>query len=233
MAITLDLSADHEIYDNHELIRYQSARRKLGDTFAVSGEEMFFKAKRRPLNNRELAASFGAYVAGDLVWLLWQKENLGDFAPAPWDRVLDGNDVEYTVLSSSLSKFRNTWRLTCRDLKIAHNLRDFVTFESAAVSDDAVASTLREWEPAKTLTDLACRVQPESQEIVEDAGVIGGERRYTIYLSRQLDLPNLREWRATWNDPANGLRPTILEFDRYTFTDQVGELPRLDARVSI
>ena len=219
MPITLDTSADWICWDNTETARFESIRgaSAMIETLAV--------AKRRNLTRRELAASAGVYTGTDVVWLIPAATVAQDFAAKPGDLVVDADEVPWTVLEFGLNKAKQTWRLTTRSLAIANQLADTITIEKAVTTyDDAGAPQRLTYQPL--YADLACRVQPQAAEIVEERGIRGQQTKYTIFLSRQVPQLDVRACRVLFGDK-------YLDLVTHQMAEQIAELPRLEAILKV
>lgn len=219
--MALDVSRDFEVWDNRETVRLASFRRP---DMAAADEDQIPDCKRRALTRKELLASNGAYTGADLVWLIPQARMLAGFVIKPHDVVTDDEDTPWTVLEVAHNKWRQTWRLICRNLAIAFDLRDEITIEKATPAADDARAWARTWKPL--YTNLLCRVQPQQAEVVAERGVQGQQTSFLILLSRQLSLLDARESRVLF-------KGQILDIDRYTNAEQIGELPRLEARLKV
>ncbi len=69
-------------------------------------------------------------------------------------------------------------------------------------------------------------MQPEGGEIVDARGIRAGEGAYTIFLSQQLTLGNLREVRVLWG-------AVVLDVLRYQNPERIDELPFLEAKLKV
>jgi len=225
MPVTLNTSHDFKIWDNCEPARFESV--SLSSAMATS----LPTAKRRALTTKEMVASNGAYTGADLVWLIPAATVAKDFTAKPRDVVIADREPNaiWTVLEVSLNKFRQTWRLVCRNLAIVYDLRDVITIEQSGLSEDATLAPRRLWTPL--FNRLSARVQPQEGAIVDERSIRGQEIKFMIVVERQLPLFDVRECRILCHTPP--LKGQYLDIDRYTMAEQIGELPRIEARLKV
>lgn len=231
----LDQSADWLTWDNTVPVVFLSARASGPVTQSVP------TAKVRALRPRELAASGGAYVAGDLVVnipaaLLTVGEN-----PKPGDQVFTADGTPYTVLEEQGGKRDQsgnpqTWRLVTRNLALAFDLRDTISIQRPGLTYDAPGGTMRGWpdhnQPGVTpggstpYLSIAAKVQPADKAEEEEHGVSGLREHYTIILDRQVlltreDRVKVEAWRL-------GGVPVYLDIERVYDLGMIDQLPKLD-----
>lgn len=229
----LDLSQDYRSWDNTVQVSYVNTLNTGSQTDTIP------VAKRRPISQYEMAASNGAYQAGDVLFLI-PGPLLVNAEPKPADQVIDDEGTVFTVLSADGGKLDKageyqTWKITTRNVAVAFGLNDVVNIERSAIDYDTTGSATRAWpsdggaQGGKVIySKLACRVQPESAEIAEERGLKGQETRYTIFVSRQLDLLDVRECRAAWLQ-ANKKPAIYLDLLAYRNAQKIGELPMIEA----
>jgi len=232
-AVTFNFSDDFEqCYFNTEPIKFTSARRMPGD----SGDEVLISpAKRRAISKRELMSANGAYTGQDINWWFPQKSVPDGITPKPGDTIIDQDEVVWTVLETQLGKHGQTWKCVCRNLSIAYDLRDLITIELAGPVFDATGTVKRAWptEGGKVLyNNLACRVQPNSANIVTERGIQGEETTYTIIVSRQLHLFDLRECRIRWTTSRDRV-DKYLDAVSYTEAERITDLPKIEAKLKV
>lgn len=216
---TLDMSTDYTVWDNLETVRVE-----VFQTVGAAGtsETGTITAKRRAITLREMQASGGAYCASDVKWIIPEKLNVASYTFRPGDLVVDADDRNWTILDVMQGKWQQTWQLTCRDLAIHHSLSDKITIQrSTPIRDELTGAWSRTWAPLHA--DLLCRVQPQAATVDDEAALgIGGETTsYTVFLSRNLAI-DVRECRAVWDGK-------ILDLQRLTMAERIGDLPQLEA----
>lgn len=252
----LDLSTDFTQLDNVEAVTLERVRRVVAppdpDPLLAAGPrlppydaaraidageyDVIPVAKRRALNRKELAASSGAYTAGDQVWIIPVALLSGSKEIKPGDVVqsdsLAGDDPErWTVLEAQLGKARNTYRLTCRDLTIAYDLRDVINIERPRVTKDAAGAHVLAFpsdvqQPGGEVlySGLICKVQPTEEEIVEERGVRGTQQKYDVIVSRQVAV--VQYDRIAWTV---GASTTYLDILTVEHQQEITALPVIKA----
>lgn len=221
MGLTVDHSLDYLVWDGVEAVRYTSVRRtgSMADVVPV--------AMRRQLTVKEQAASRGAYQGGDLIWevpaVLMQ---VGPCKPADVLNDVEGDGVDYTVLSADRACEGSVWTLHTRSLAIAYDLQDAVDIERALVAESDTGARLKQWPPdAGTVLypSLACRVQPVDSEVGEERGLTGFVTKYQVFLSRA--TPDVTD-----QDRVK-FGAQYLEVRGYHQAEQIGELPWLECEL--
>jgi len=232
-AVIIDMSDDFRIWDNPEAVILESTRRTIVPLGADPSRTRDRRheigvvptAKRRALTNRELLASGGVYTGQDLIWLLPQQVMTQGLTPKPADVVIDGQGNRWTVLEVFWGKWKQTWRLTTRDLVLAHALRDKITIERATRVYDAAGVPAKLFPPdgGKVLyANLPARVQLQNESIVEERGIRGTQYNFTVVVDRELDL-DVAEDRIVLEDDR------ILDITGYRNAHLITELPVVEA----
>lgn len=196
-------------------------------------------SKRRNLTRRELGASGGVYNALDQVWLIPEALMPEGMHSKPGDVVVELPDVlagtagpiadtmtgtRWTVLEAAWQKFRQTRRLTCRDLVLSYELRDSVTIERPALSYDGAGVPVKAFPSDATnpggvvlYSKLPARAQLVSKEMADQYGIRGLEGKYRVIVSQEVDVT--AEDRVVL---ASGL---ILDIVGYENAQRIDELP--------
>lgn len=150
-------------------------------------------AKKRPLKARELAASGGVYTALDRLWLLPNALIPAGYSPKPADVLTDSAGTRWTVLEAENTRNGSTWRLTCRDLVLALDLRDKIDVERAALSQDAAGAVVKLFPsgPAPNggkllFAAVPARVQLLTDEIKDERGIRGFSGTHAIIVGQEL-----------------------------------------------
>lgn len=229
----LDFSDDALSWDQVESVSYEAARLA---PFPLPGAavpnanapDFVPWVKRRALTQRELAASGGVYTGRDVVWLLPSKFLSPTRVPKPGDVVVDKDQQRWTALEVGLNKWRNTWRLMCRNLSVALDLNDVVNIERADITYDASGVPVKAFPTGlpplggRTLyAGLRARVQPVTDEIKDQRGIRGFESQFDVTVERDVDVTN--EDRVWW--PARGIYLDIRTVQR---SRRIDELPYLE-----
>ena len=219
----LDGTVEYLTWDNVEAITLEVSRK--GGVYmsvAVPG------AKRRALSLREMAASGGVYQAGDITWLIpavLYPKSLE--APKPADVVIDGDRNEYTVLSAQGQRRDatgyQTYKLVCRNLRVAYLMQDLLTVESVVGTHlDTSGVEIKDFAPV--VTGVPCRFQEIGNEVKDGRAIRGTERRFEIFLSRELDIDIARS-----RIPYSGVVGGALDITGYRSRMSITDLPTLEA----
>lgn len=235
MDLTPVFATDYLTWDNTEPVQYERARH--GDSFPPADRTKpsqadilapISVAKRRAVNRKELAASAGVYTPKDLVWLIPQAVLTTGLVPKPGDAVLDNNGDRWTVLELALNKFKQTWRLTCRNFVLSEALYDKIDILRANLDIDAAGAYVKNFDDALGIQNngmrylyrqLPCRVQLITNEIVDERGIRGFQATTQIILSKQIDVTF--EDRVIFGDK-------IFDITGYHNPERIDELPVLD-----
>lgn len=222
MDLTSVFSQDHTVWDNVEQVTHLAGR--LGGEGA---ETAVSTAKRRALTYKELAASGGAYTGLDKTWLVPAAVLTAGFVIRPGDTITDSDDVAWTVLEAALGKFKQTWKLTCRDLVLVNALTYTVDIERAQLLQDATGGTVRRW-PGQGGTvpyaGVRASVQPQEAHPADERGMRAGLATYHVIVERQLRLMLDRD-RVKWTDTTGAVH--YLDILRLENPVRLDELPRL------
>jgi len=175
--VTLDLSTDLiDVADNLEAITVD--RRGSSDDTAVT------HALQRAVRTRELAASDGRYLTGDVRWHL-PKTECGT-SPALGDAIEDAAGDRWTVLDVQEATLSTRWGCTCRNLAIVHGLDDVIRIEEATYSKGTGGAQIATWHTWKT--GIRARIQEVSATPETDTGARGMARDYEVYLAADVNV---------------------------------------------
>lgn len=230
MPLTIDTADDYKVWDRTISVRFGSVRKQPGDS---ADEDFIPVVKRRAIGTKDLIAANGAYTGADVSFFLPQKFFVTGMEPKPGDSVTELDGKIWTALEVRRNKHGNTWQLICRDLAIVHRLEDLIDIERRDVTYDATGSPVSLWpsgspKGGKLLyNNLPCRVKPEEQAVLDERGIRGREEKYLIVVSRNLIGFDCKECRIIFT---SGGLTKILDADRYFMAEQLGELPRIEAR---
>lgn len=239
MDLSPSFATDYLVWDNSEPVRIERARRGAPQLDATI-------AKRRSLTQRELAASGGVYTGDDCVWLVPRALLPPDWAFEPADAVVpqppkDDASSRYVVLEANDQKWRNTWKLTCRNLVLNYRLRDTVQIERAALSNDAAGAFVKAFpsDPVNPggvvlFANVPARVQLLTDEVRDERGLRGFAGDFAVVVGRQ--LPGVsNEDRVVWADtlglygPAGATR--VFDIKGYHDPQRIDQLPVLDCEL--
>lgn len=214
--MTIDTVGDWVVWDNREPVTLTSVA-TAGDT-----EQDVLEALRRPLTNREIAASYGVYTARDVRWLL--PVELVDGSIKPRDRITDEDDVVWTVLEvlpkAALGCF---WRTICRALAIVEELKDLITVEVPTIGQSATGAITRTW--TVKYSAIAGRAQPQEETDFDERGKQATRTTYRIYVGQQIDPRNSAgDWgRVKVNGGA------AMNITSYQDPERITDLPFMEA----
>jgi hypothetical protein len=214
MSVTFDPADDHEIWDGVEAVQYVSER-----TVASSGgdaSDTNIYAMRTARHAAELLPSSGVYAGQDITWLVPAK--LLTLEPKPGDRIVDGEDVAWTVLKVDHQVQRTIWRLEARNLVLAFDLRDL----AAIYRPDSALDQAKGRTPAFTAvySGIPARFQKIRTEQVEERGRRGLRETWSVVIDRQLSITN--------EDQVRDASGTIYQVTGYHNPARVDELPVID-----
>jgi len=177
MTSTFDASGDLAAIADH-LEPVTLRRRSGGAAVAVQ------HALRRAVLTREVEQSGGKLAVGDLAWHLPMDELQP--APQPGDAILAADARRWTILELVESPLSLRWRAVCRDLALAHGLRDVIRVQRAVWhkgSSGAIAVTWRDQQ-----FGIAARIVPSSTErqVVHERGLLPST--WTVLLADSIEM---------------------------------------------
>lgn len=219
MDLRTAIKSDWQIWDGLEAVTL-TVRKNSGDI-----DYVLASAKRRVMTNRELAASAGRYTGSDLVWLIPAELLAAGVRIKPADTITESpvKKQTWTVLEASEQTLQTIWKLMCRDMVIAYDLRDLLTLEIPVVGQEDSAARANEWEAA--YSDIACRMQPLNTEVFEERGKRTTQTRFDCFISQQVN---------PWNEDGDWGRVLLSDSGKvYTITgyrqpDRIDQLPVLE-----
>jgi len=182
-----------------------------------SSSESIATALQRSLNTREIAASDGKYVSGDVRWHL--PDALVTNAPRLGDTIVDVGDRYYTILDVQHATLENRWRCIARDVAVVYGLDDTVEIlEATYAKGDGGAM-----EPtfATKWTGIRARIQPDAMDATTEHGQRYPNRKFNIFIAEDLDLTNLHRVKSK-----DG---TAYKIMGYTRAERIGELQTITA----
>lgn len=183
MPLTMDFSADYELWDFTEAV---TLRRR--SKTAVADRPVATALRAQP-SQRERAPSNGIYAGTDLAWHLPGPLLSSAHPPRPGDQVLDAAEIVWTILSLDFDQADQVWRLYTLDLTLFHGLRDSGTFygpDPSADNKDSAGSYVPA--PIAVHSEVVCRLQELDTQPVEERGRRGELKRFVLYLAEDLDL---------------------------------------------
>lgn len=175
----MNLSGDWRVWENRETVGYTVTART-GDTSYPAVTD----CKRRQLRYRELEASNGAYVAGDRNWLVPVEVLPANVTPKISDRITDGQNVVWSVLEAQLNTWQTWWRLTCRNLVLAADLRELVTLLQPSTTQDGAGGRVPTYTPA--ISNVPAKVLEVDAEADDRYGKRQAVRRFTAWVGQRV-----------------------------------------------
>jgi len=206
-------------WDNTESVTWRSNRNSgnLTDT-------ILDVVKRRSINFKEIAASGGAYVGGDVVFLIPAPFVING-PPKPGDDLFDLDENKYKVLSVTGQRRDatgyQTWKCTCRNLAIAHDLADIgFEIQTPVMNLDQTGVEFRTW---KVLySGIKAKVQKLSEATADVFNIRGFKGTYAVYVEQEVTVSN--KDRVTWSGAPAG----YLEIVGYHPAASLDQLPIID-----
>lgn len=117
-------------------------------------------ALQRALSTREVAASDGKYVMGDVRWHIARVE-VGT-SPQLGDTMEDAAGNRQLIIDRQLATLEHRWRLICRNPRIVYGLDDTITIQRATFAKGVGGAHEATWHT--WITGLRARIQPEMSE---------------------------------------------------------------------
>jgi hypothetical protein len=210
MSFGVDASQNYRTWGNTEAIVYTS-HSDSDYEYAIA------IAKPRAINFKELAASGGAYIGQDRVWLLpaalvsaagMASELYVELVPkaGDWLKLVSRDGLEktetaetgrqgsdksrmarWTVLEAGLNTLKSTWRLVTRNLAIVYELQDVLTVKRPTFTTDAAGG--RTYTGYTTVYQyIACRFQETQADVADERGQRLTVKRYTVPVEQRLIL---------------------------------------------
>ena len=219
MAVTFDPSTDFEdVTDGLEAVTIN--RRGSSDDVSIS------HALQRALSTREIEASDGKYLAGDVRWHVPVVEVVNDdgdtIEPDPGDVIIDAADHRWTILEKRLDTLSHRWRLVTRDPFIAYGLDDTVDILRIAYAkgtSGADEPTAHVWKAG-----IRARIQPVASEYGKEHAAARRVKTVRITIAEDLDLHTRHQVRGK-----DGTAYKITGYDR---AERIGELSTIHAEVT-
>lgn len=174
--------ADHyTFFHEREHVTYEVAKKGGNVLFPVTD------ALRGQLDFREMAASNGRYITGDISFSIPQ-EILSPLSITPkmGDVIVDSSNQRWTCLNAAFGVVRTMHRLVCRNLKIAYDLRDLVTIKRATNTTDNAGVRVATY--ATIASSISGRLQEIQSSGFEARGKRGDNRTFQVYLETEYDL---------------------------------------------
>lgn len=183
MAVSVHTDDQKYLLDK-EPVTYVSINRVTGNNV----DKAMTDAVQYPISKREVAASYGALQAGDVVWTV-SRTGLDGVKPKLGDLInpATGDDGSFVVMEAKRGVGGNFWVLTTRNIVISEDLCDRIAVYRRPVTIDG-AGRRKVGDAEELASNLPGRVQPETFVRSEDLGVERLQKRYRVYVLNSLDL---------------------------------------------
>ena len=219
MAVTFDPSTDFEdVTDGLEAVTIN--RRGSSDNVSVTN------ALQRALGTREIEASDGKYLRGDVVWHIPAVEVVngdGDtIEPAPGDLIVDAASDRWTILEKRLDTLEHRWRLVTRNPRIAYGLDDTIDIRRLTYAKGV--SGADEPTPHTWLSGVRARIQPGASNFEIEHAAKRRVKQVDIFIAEDLDLHTRHQVR--------GKDGTTYKITSYDKAERIGELSVIHAEVT-
>ena len=141
-------------------------------------------ALRRAVSAKEIDGSGGKLAVGDLTWHLPAAE--AQPAPQIGDVVVGSDARRWTILELVQSSHSGRWRAACRDLALAHGLRDVVRLQRAEWHKGTAGALVATWRDVQF--GIAARISagPAEAVVERDRGAL--RATFTVLLAEPLPI---------------------------------------------
>ena len=246
MDLTATFATDFLCWDGVEQVMHEVARRPI-DSPALARElrnpnqtDIVPVSKWRNFSRKELQASLGAYTGADRVCLVPRAVLAPGKDFKPGDVLIRSDESRWTVLEEGFGKGEQTFRLNCRNLVLAFDLRDKIDIERATTVYDTAGAAVKLF-PTGPLphggqaiyTALPCRVQLATQEIADERGIRGFKGTYAVILSREVVVTNEDRIRLRTGSTDGLPAGTYLEIRDYHQTQTIDNLSVIAAERAV
>lgn len=212
LVMQFDASLDYLVFDGKEPVTLLIANRSqlpaddtslpLGllpyagaDEFQGLQAESVDDALGRAPTSKEKNASGGAYTDSHRFWWLPKVNVAPGIIPKAGDIVQDARGQQWTSLEVADNVIKAMWRMVTCNLSMAFQLQDLINIERPAISYDASGAAVKAF-PTGTnppggkvvYLKLPARVQPISEEIVDERGIRAFKGTHQITVSKQVLL---------------------------------------------
>jgi len=135
---------------------------------------------------RRQANTGGNVLAGDAVWHL-PAEQLGE-PPGLGDLIVDGSAARWTILEVQPATLASRWRVSARNLVVAHGLDDTIKVLQASYAKGTSGAAEPVWHVWRT--GIRARIQEQDARVATEHRARRAARRYRIFLEEELKLDN-------------------------------------------
>ena len=174
MTLTLSLNDEMSHLDGLEVVTLLPPGDATGQAIT--------KALRRGPTRREMAASKGKYLAGDVKWHLPAAEVTA--APVPGAKIVDVAGESWTVLWVNRQTLGGRWCCWARNLAIAGGLDETITLQHAAWTRDLHGAPVALWSDFRT--GLRARLQPQEGHVDRERDGRTTLAKYRVYLAEEV-----------------------------------------------
>lgn len=220
-----DLRDDFWLLDDLQQVVHGS-RREAGSPYI----DTTLHALRLAVTTKEQVASNGVYQGSDVVWHLPAREFVVTTKPKPGDTVTEWDETVWTILEVQHQALSGNWRCVARNLRMAYDLRDIITIETCGtvgngVGNDVALGVTQNWRDR--YVNIPARMQPIQDEVVTQRLAKGAQRRYTVFVDRELDVRNDAGFdRIRWEG-------RLYAITGYRNAERIDLLPEIDAVLEI
>lgn len=220
-----DLRDDFWLMDGLEKVVHGS-RRAAGSPYVDTNVHALPLA----INSKEMATSNGVYRASDTVWHIPTREFVVTTKPKPGDTVTEWDGTVWTVLEVGHHALTGNWRCVARNLTVAYDLSQRITIETCGtvengIGKDVAAAMTQSWRDR--YVNIPARMQPIQDELVTDQLQRGAQRRYTVFVDRELDVRNDAGFDRIRFDGV------LYAITGYRNAERIDMLPEIDALLEI
>lgn len=185
MTLTLDHSNDYLIWDNREAVSY-TVHGLVADTGSYEETYQISDCKRRNISVRDIPTQrTGIFTGHDLVWLVPAKVLPDGVKPNPSDWITDQAGINWTVLDTQFNNLQATWRLNCRNLVLAENLRQTIGWYRHTTTRDAAGGRVPNAYEL-LLENIPARIQETASEATDLFQKKQTRLRFDCFIGRKI-----------------------------------------------
>lgn len=141
-------------------------------------------ALRLAASDREMDSSGGKLSVGDVVWHLPMSELASP--PQVGAVIVAGDQRRWTILEVLESRLSGRWRAGCRDLALAHGLRDVVRLQQARWTKGASGALSVSWQDQQF--GIAARLVPGPAAAVIERDRVALREPLTVLLAEAVPI---------------------------------------------
>lgn len=178
--------------------------------------ESITHAMQRALNTREIAASDGKYLGGDIRWHLPNAEVSRQ--PMPGDKIIDAASNQWIILDAQHATLENRWRCVVRNPRIAYGLDDTVDVLEATYAKGIGGADEPTWKVK--WTGIRARIQPVTMDVAVEHDARRTRVTHRVFIAEDLAITDKHRVRDR--------EGTLYKVTAYTRAENIGELQTLD-----